>query len=84
MTPFWEICDQIGPYFMTQLDLIDPLFLQKKKVSVSLSDTKRYLDLILVKFFTKMYYLTIFKHLASFFSLIFYRVETFVIGFKCV
>ncbi len=36
MTPIFEIFDPSGPYCMLQLDLIDPLFLQKK-IRLSLS-----------------------------------------------
>ncbi len=62
---------RLGPYFIPQHNQIDPLLLQKK-ISLSLSylvpDT---LGLL----FTKMYYLTDFKHFASIFILIFNPID---------
>ncbi len=73
MTPVLGIFNPIG-YFIPQHDPIDPLFC--RKIGLSLSHlVPEILRLKLVYYFTKMYYLTDFKHFVSIFSLTFDLID---------
>ncbi len=61
-TPFMRYSIRLGP----DHDLIDPLYLQKK-IGLYLSHIDP--EILGPKLFTKMYYLTVFKHFVSIFPL---------------
>ncbi len=68
----------LGPYFMSQLDRIGPLFLLKK-IRLSLSHlVSEILWPTLGQIFHQMYYLTIIKYFASIYSLIYDPVDPLV------
>ncbi len=75
MIPNFVIFNPIGPYFMPYHDPTDPIFLQKK-ISLSLSHVvPEILGPKVGLIVTKMYYLTVFKHFVSIFSLIFNPID---------
>ncbi len=78
--PFMRFSIRLGPYFMSCHDPSSRFFLQKNRF-VSITFSSR--NLKLVYFFTKMYYLTDFKHFVSTFSPWFsIQLTLFLIDFK--
>ncbi len=75
MTPFMVLPIRLGPYFISQHNPIDPLFL-KKKIGLPLSHlVLEILGPNIGLFVYQMYYLTYFKHFVSIFILIFNPID---------
>ncbi len=80
---FWDLQSDCITILCTMTIWLAPLSAKKKSVCLYHISFQRYLDLKLVLFFIKIYYLTVLKHFVSIFSFISIQLTPFFIDLWC-